>query len=326
MNKNKLRHPWWTHLPAAGAVVLLVVYVVRALPLPGRAAIHFGASGLPNDYGSPWLMVGLTLGLSLLMIGVSALIDELWARQERRKSFNWLSLLDEVTAGFMCGTAISYLEYLKSGSESFLFPWDYALIFGIGAVALGVLVERLRPFNGLPLSPLEGGAGTLSPELKERIRSGAPFIFWSSQNPLYVTLLTTALPLVMFTMAALSYRTVLWVTIELVVVGLLLIIPYGGLRVAVTRQDVTVRFGLFGLRVLRLNLDDVVSSEVVDFSPIKDFGGYGIRFNREMQAYYLQGSRGVKLTLRSGKKYLIGSTEAPLLAGVISTLAGVKGA
>jgi hypothetical protein len=317
---SKLRHPWWTHLPALGAVVLFIVYLIRDWPLPGHAATHFDASGLPNGYGSPWMVVGLTLGLSLLMIGISALLDELWARQERRKTFNWLSLLDEVTAGFMCGSAVSFMDYVKSGAERFLFPWDYALIFGLGAVALGVVLELMRPFNGVPVSPAPAGAGTLTPELKERIRGTGPFIFWSSQNPLYVTLLTTLLPLVMFAVAALSFSTAPWVTAELIAIGLLLIILYGGLRVAVTRQDITVRFGLFGLRVLRLNMADIASSEVTDFSPIRDFGGYGIRFNREMKAYYMEGSRGVKLTLISGKKYLIGSGEAPLLAAIISAL------
>ena len=322
--KNGLHHPLWTHLPAFGALIATVIYIVRAWPLPERAAVHFGSDGVPNDYGSPWLVLGLTFGISLLMIGISTILDELWACQENRKTFNWLSLFDETTAGFMCGLASSYVVYLAKGAENFPFPWGYALAFTGLALALGIAVEVLRPFRGQVVGGNTPGVLQLSPELKERIKSGAPFIFWSSQNPAYVTLLTTLLPTILFLVAVLTYNTATWAGIEVAVIGLLLILPYGGLRIAVTRRDITIRFGLFGFRVLRLEIRDIIGSEAVKFSPLKDFGGYGIRFNREMKAYYLKGDTGVKLTTASGRKYLVGSDDAPLLAAVIAELSARK--
>ncbi len=72
-----------------------------------------------------------------------------------------------------------------------------------------------------------------------------------------------------------------------------------------------------GFRVLRLNTAEVTSAELHQFSPLKDFGGYGVRFNREMKAFYLRGDRGVKITMTNGKKYLIGSDTPENLLAVI---------
>jgi hypothetical protein len=159
-------------------------------------------------------------------------------------------------------------------------------------------------------------------DLAAQIKSRAAFVFYDSQNPPLMMLMTIVLPLIMFVWAVLSYSEVWWASILLAVTGLLLILPYGGMRVMVTRNNIVVRFGLFGFRILRLNIADISSVEAVEFSPLKDFGGYGIRFNREMTAYYLRGNRGVKLTMANAKKYLLGSDDPQLLAGVIQALAG----
>ncbi len=316
---RRLHHPLWTHLPALAALFVFIIYLGRALPLPASAPVHFAPDGLPNQYGSPWLAAGLTLGLSLLFLAVSLILDELWARQERRKSFNWFSLMDELTVGFLCGVGVGYLSYLQRGAERFTFPTIPVLVLGGGALALGIMLELRRPFRGEAVVPPAGQA--LSPELAARLRSGAPFVYWDAQNPAYVTLLTVGGPLVMLGAAVVTFARSPWVALILAASGLLMTLPYGGLRIMVTRQELTLRFGLLGFRVLRLPLREVTASEAVTFSPLRDFGGYGIRYGGGTAAYYLQGHEGVRLTTASGKKYLIGSGSAPTLAGIIRTLA-----
>ena len=77
----------------------------------------------------------------------------------------------------------------------------------------------------------------------------------------------------------------------------------GGFRLSVTETRVRLRAGSLGIPLLKLELKDVVDAAPHDFSPLADFGGYGIRRNREMSAFFLQGDRGVKLTTAKGKKY-----------------------
>ena len=94
----------------------------------------------------------------------------------------------------------------------------------------------------------------------------------------------------------------------------------GGMRTIVTRELVTVRLGLFGIRVLKIKTSEIAASEIMEFSPIKDFGGYGIRFNRKMYAYFLKGNRGIKITLDHGMQYLIGADHPEQMLAVIKAV------
>jgi hypothetical protein len=74
--------------------------------------------------------------------------------------------------------------------------------------------------------------------------------------------------------------------------------------------------------VLRLKMTDITTVEKQEFSPLRDFGGYGIRMNRDTTAYFLSGNRGVRLTTVRGIKYLIGSNNADRLSEVIQAVSG----
>jgi hypothetical protein len=116
----------------------------------------------------------------------------------------------------------------------------------------------------------------------------------------------------------------LWVSIVLFIVGLPIIALYGGQRTVINRRELSVRWGLFGLRVLRLSVNNMSEAVLHEFAPLRDFGGYGIRFNREMKAYYLRGNRGVKITMSNGMKYLVGSDRPQHLADVVRTLIAAR--
>lgn len=93
----------------------------------------------------------------------------------------------------------------------------------------------------------------------------------------------------------------------------------------VTREGVTINWGILGLKVLRLKTEDITNAEMHEFAPLKDFGGYGIRFNREMKAYFLRGTKGVKLTTANGRRYLIGTDLPERLLTVLKALTGTNG-
>ena len=69
---KKYINPLWTHIPAVGALLTLIIYLAAAGPLPASAPVHFGVGGQPDSYGSPWMTFGLTIGLSLFFILLSA--------------------------------------------------------------------------------------------------------------------------------------------------------------------------------------------------------------------------------------------------------------
>jgi hypothetical protein len=298
----------------------MIVALATAGPLPRTAVIHFISSGAPDRVGSPWIGFGIIIGLSLFFIGLTVFLDELWARQESHKIFNGFALLDEIVVGAMVGVGLGDLDFLVAQAERFAFPWvSFGLVFG-PAVAAAIALELLRPFRLYPQQVASKDVFTLKAQLREHIQTGAAFVYWEAQNPAYVTVLTILLPIVMFVGAGFNATQAPVVAAVLFVVGLLLFLFYGGQRITVTRERIVLRYGLFGIRLLNLRTDEIEQVTLHTFSALKDFGGYGIRFNREMKAYFLCGTRGVKVRMLSGKTYLLGSDQPGRLEAVIEAV------
>lgn len=70
-------------------------------------------------------------------------------------------------------------------------------------------------------------------------------------------------------------------------------------------------------RARRISLSEIASVEVASFHPVRDYGGYGIRSNRQGTAYLAPGNRGVRLTLSNGARIVVGSQRAEELADVL---------
>ncbi len=316
----KLANPLWTHIPAAAALIYFIVRVLTGGPFPAEAPIHFGAGGTGNDFGSPWLVFGLTIGLSVMFLAISGLIDELWTRQEEKKHFNWFTFLDEIVIGLLVGTGLGYLDFLKSGAATYAFPTALvALVAGVSVVA-AIILEKLRPYRPVRQRVELQDTAQMEIELDQRLKEKKPFVYWSSQNPYWLTLLTVVLPIVLLATGIYTWLTSGWAGMVLILVAILMAVLYGGMRTVITREDITIRFGLPGFRVLYLRTGDIRKVELRQFSPLRDFGGYGIRFNGEMTAYYMQGSRGVKVTTKQGKGYLLGSDHPEQLTAVIKAV------
>jgi len=321
--KFRLSNPLWTHLPVFAILVTLVVYTIISIPLPAEVAIHFDFHGQPDNYGSPWIMFGLILGILVIFMIVSIIIDEVWVRNERKKSFNWFCLMDELFGGFMAGIYIGHIQYIKAGDVNFTFPWGMIGIVAGSAIVLAIILELMRPFQPKPTAIPFSDTKVMEKELEQRIKGNTKFIYWSSQNPFWVSLLSIVLPFIMVTGAIILGFTLWWAGLILGISGASMIMMYGGLRVSVTKEAITVSFGMLGSKVLTLKTSEITSMELKEFSPIADFGGYGIRFNGKVTAYYLRGSRGIEFTLLNGKKYLIGSDRPEEFYAVVQAM--VKG-
>jgi hypothetical protein len=64
----------------------------------------------------------------------------------------------------------------------------------------------------------------------------------------------------------------------------------------------------------------IISWEVVEYRPLRDYGGWGIRYGREGKAYNVQGNKGLKLTLIDEQKILIGTMEHQRLESFLKQL------
>ncbi len=320
--KNRSIHPLWTHLPALVTLLAGVFYTLKAMPLPDPAPIHFTWDGQPDRYGSPWTSTIMLAAIAVLYIILSILLDENWARQEKAKTFNWVSLFDDVTIAALAAVQITYVNMLASGNYVYQFPWLITLLYATVAAGVAIVLESVRPYRRYESTLAIEDVTQVKAELSRLVKSGQPLAYWETENPAYSNALAVIIPLLMVVIAVFAWTEVPWLSILIAIVGIALALVYGGFRTSVTRDRITVRMGMLGLRLLNLKTANIISVDVLEFSPLRDFGGYGIRFNKEMKAYFLKGNRGVKLTTTSGKKYLIGSDHAERLATVIGEVSG----
>ena len=83
----------------------------------------------------------------------------------------------------------------------------------------------------------------------------------------------------------------------------------------VTPAELRVSFGFLSTYRRIMPVDAIASVEVVQYHPIRDYGGWGLRFGRDGERIYnARGDRGVRLRLRDGSRLLIGSQRPDDLA------------
>ncbi|MCE5198278.1 hypothetical protein LLG39_04815, partial [bacterium] len=234
-----------------------------------------------------------------------------------RKRFNWLSLFDEIFIGFIAGTFLSTLAIMHDPSPVFALDWGMiALIVG-GAVAAAIVLETLRKWNPVQESAIPEDTASIEREIGGLTEEGKPWDYQDTQNPAYMNWVVIGTGLVGILAAVSIWPQSPWLSVLIFVLAALPVVFYGGLRVSVTPERVRVRLGFLGIPLLTLKIIDLADVQVHQFSPLADFGGYGIRFNAQIKAYFLRGNRGVKLTTVRGKNYLIGSDRPERLSAVI---------
>jgi hypothetical protein len=321
-----MRRRIWAHLPAVALWVGFIIWFVsRRTQWPNRVPLQVDWFGNVTSWGSPWFAFGLVVGLGLFFIGLSVLLDELWARQETRRRFNFLSLLDEFVLSFLVAIQGSSLLASARGIDSYGIDWPMTGLIVCGTVLLGVLSEMKRPFR---ISVLEEQAGQRTAEafrkhLRARLAAGEKVVFWDIQNPKYVAWLSIGVPLVLWISAGLLIQENLWAASLNAAIGVFLLLFYGGQRTRVSSEGITLRYGLMGIRIFRCRFDEIASIRIRSFAALADFGGYGIRMGRGVTAYFLAGGTGVQLDLPSRRSVMIGSSNSARLAAAIEALSGI---
>jgi hypothetical protein len=77
----------------------------------------------------------------------------------------------------------------------------------------------------------------------------------------------------------------------------------------VRKDGLYYRFKPFHFRMHRILFDEIRSWDAVTYHPIRDYGGWGIRFGFQGKAYNVRGNRGLQVELKNGKRILFGSQK-----------------
>ena len=90
----------------------------------------------------------------------------------------------------------------------------------------------------------------------------------------------------------------------------LFLIYFTELRVEISRESLKYQFYPFHLKVYEIQHDEIETYDQITYSPLKDYGGWGINHTVKGSAYNISGNKGVKMILKNGKKILFGSQKA----------------
>ena len=115
-------------------------------------------------------------------------------------------------------------------------------------------------------------------------------------------------------------------TALLLTAGLILLVTtsllFVRLETYIYKDRIEARFFPLQLKTALYYWDDVEDAVVRTYAPLKEYGGWGLRysFSGHGKALNCSGNRGLQLVLKSGKKILIGTNKSDELAYTIEKI------
>jgi hypothetical protein len=98
--------------------------------------------------------------------------------------------------------------------------------------------------------------------------------------------------------------TILWIAFG---IAMPLLFFWGGMRTEVRADGIHLQALPLPYCAKHFDYSKIETYEARRYRPLRDFGGWGIRFGRGGRAYTVSGNRGVQLVFENGQRLLIGS-------------------
>lgn len=118
----------------------------------------------------------------------------------------------------------------------------------------------------------------------------------------------------------------LFAALGILVLGGLIQLLFGGLTVVVDRGGITAGLGRGWILKTRITFSEIESLESVTYSPIREFGGWGLRGGRNKRAWTARGNQAVVLHTKDGRRIYLGSDQPARLEGRIRNAMGTAAA
>lgn len=106
-------------------------------------------------------------------------------------------------------------------------------------------------------------------------------------------------------------ETVGIVVLVVMMIGLPVLFLQMRLITRITDEGIYVRFVPFHFKEQFYAWDSLESAQVRTYSPLREYGGWGIKygFNGQGKVYNVSGNQGLQLVFKSGEKILIGTQK-----------------
>jgi hypothetical protein len=98
-----------------------------------------------------------------------------------------------------------------------------------------------------------------------------------------------------------------------------------GLETVVDTEGIGYRF-VPVQRMRRIEFSEIASYRVRRYSPLREYGGWGIRYGAGGKAYNVSGDMGLDIELRKGGRILIGTNRPEEMENLMRLLVGESGA
>jgi hypothetical protein len=104
--------------------------------------------------------------------------------------------------------------------------------------------------------------------------------------------------------------------------GAILLFRFLILETIIDKEGIHYRFKPFQRKAKVIRPEDILRYEVKKYSPLKDYGGWGIRWGlpKNGTAYNVTGNMGALFELRNGKKFMLGTQNPELLRSSLNKL------
>ena len=132
---------------------------------------------------------------------------------------------------------------------------------------------------------------------------------------IWTLLVIAALPVVVVAFIRGPVLSVPIVPLILLAVGVLL--AFARLVVDVDREAITVAFHFLWPK-RRIRIPDVRKAEATKYSPLRDYGGYGVRLGFRGWAVNVSGDEGVLVETNDGSRLMIGSQRPKELEAAVA--------
>lgn len=265
--------------PVVAAAVGVLLQLATAAALPDPIAIHWGATGMPDGFGPAWVTLLLTVVLGLgmpLIIGGSGLAG--LRRGDRGPAYRLMGALAPAMSVFLSAlTTASVL--IQSGLTDAadgpsIFPW--LLAAGVLAVIVGIAAWLVQPDER---SEPDRATAAIDPPLAAGERA-----VWLRRVRLSrggVIVLAAALLLLVvvaaITMTASGSGTASTLLVVLIVLLVATIAASSMFHVRVDAAGLSVT-SVMGFPRVRIPVAQIADVEVVEVSPMGEFGGWGLRW------------------------------------------------
>lgn len=303
--KTRLHWNKWGFLPP---LLLLIGSVLLLLNMGGGGdwPLHFDLAGRPNRYGSSAELWGMITCQFFLILAMACLDEGTITLR------NWKYNIGSACAAFISGSFFGALLMIyRSGRYQREQPGMIAWILALSLLAplVSWLLESRRTFP-------EGANEQPQPESAAAVAAAStatPVHFHEHLNPWWMNgmLFFTMLGIVSVALFLPPAAPVLW----LLILPTAIMAPFlGGFHLSLDEQRLAVHIGWLRIRCLRVPVTTMRAVSVLAINPIREYGGWGIRYSLKRGWGFILGNRGVCITKARGRAIVISSERPEELA------------